>query len=148
MNERTQDIRLLCDYFIKKSKYNDNRKINISEDAYALLESYSWPGNIRQLRNLVDRILIMNSDKSNIIEINSAKLPQDMGEINIDNNKKNSEVLGLPIKDARENFEKDYLISQIKRFNGNMTKVANFIGMERTALYRKLKSLNIDIDNN
>ena len=90
----------------------------------------------------------MNSDKSNIIEINSAKLPQDMGEINIDNNKKNSEVLGLPIKDARENFEKDYLISQIKRFNGNMTKVANFIGMERTALYRKLKSLNIDIDNN
>ena len=148
LNERTQDIRLLCDYFIKKSKYNDNRKINISEDAYALLESYSWPGNIRQLRNLVDRILIMNSDKSNIIEINSAKLPQDMGEINIDNNKKNSEVLGLPIKDARENFEKDYLISQIKRFNGNMTKVANFIGMERTALYRKLKSLNIDIDNN
>ena len=66
---------------------------------------------------------------------------------NHQNSQEKSDVLGLPIKDARINFEKNYLLSQIKRFNGNMTKVADFIGMERTALYRKLKSLNINIDN-
>ena len=81
------------------------------------------------------------------MNIDTNKLPQDMGEINTNNSHKNSDVLGLPIKDARERFEKDYLLSQIKRFNGNMSKVASFIGMERTALYRKLKSLDIKIEN-
>ena len=113
----------------------------------ALLELYTWPGNIRQLKNLIDRILIMNNDESETLRINASKLPQDMGEINSKNPQEKSVVLGLSIKEARDVFEKDYLLSQIKRFSGNITQVAKFIGMDRTALYRKLKSLNINIDN-
>ncbi|MBI28733.1 MAG: Transcriptional regulatory protein ZraR [Alphaproteobacteria bacterium MarineAlpha5_Bin11] len=147
LENRPEDIRLLCDHFIKNSHYYNNKHISIAEDAYAVLESYSWPGNIRQLKNLIDRILIMHNDKSKEIIINAAKLPQDMGEINSKNTNEKMDVLGLPIKDARESFERKYLISQIRRFNGNMTMVATFIGMERTALYRKLKSLKINSDN-
>ena len=148
LKERTNDIMALSDYFVKNSEFNYNREVIFSNDAIALMESYSWPGNIRQLKNLIDRILIMNSKEINKIHINSSKLPSDMGEINSENSNEIFDVLSLPIKDARESFEKEYLTSQIKRFNGNMSKVSNFIGMERTALYRKLKSLNILTDNN
>lgn len=147
LNKRPEDIRLLCNYFIKNSQYYNNKSILISEDAYAIFESYSWPGNIRQLRNLIDRILIMHGDNLEKIIIDASKLPQDMGEINSDNTQQKSDVLALPIKDAREIFEKNYLVSQIKRFNGNISKVALFVGMERTALYRKLKSLDISTEN-
>ena len=119
----------------------------INEDAYAILESYHWPGNIRQLRNLIDRILIMHDENSKEIKINASKIPLDMGEINTTNSQGKSNFLTLPMKEAREIFEKNYLLSQIKRFNGNISKVAAFVGMERTALYRKLKSLNINIEN-
>jgi len=147
LNKRPEDIKPLCDYFMKISQFYNNQEILITEDAYAVLESYAWPGNIRQLRNLIDRLLIVHGDEENIIKIDSSKLPKDMGEINMQNSQEKSEVLGLPIKDAREIFEKNYLLSQIKRFNGNMAKVASFVGMERTALYRKLKSLDITIEN-
>ncbi len=146
LNKRPEDIKPLCEYFIKISQFFNNQKIQITEDSFAILESYSWPGNTRQLRNLIDRLLIMHGEKSNEIVIDSAKLPDDMGEINIENSQVKYDVLGLPIKDAREIFEKNYLLSQIKRFNGNISKVASFVGMERTALYRKLKSLDINIE--
>ena len=89
----------------------------------------------------------MRGDNSEKIIIDASKLPQDMGEINSNNTQQKSDVLALPIKDAREIFEKNYLVSQIKRFNGNISKVALFVGMERTALYRKLKSLDISTEN-
>ena len=146
LNKRPEDIKPLCEYFIKISQFFNNQKIQITEDSFAILESYSWPGNTRQLRNLIDRLLIMHGEKSNEIVIDSTKLPDDMGEINIENSQVKYDVLGLPIKDAREIFEKNYLLSQIKRFNGNISKVASFVGMERTALYRKLKSLDINIE--
>ena len=146
LKERSEDIKLFCDYFIKNSNHNKNKSIEISKDALAILELYNWPGNIRQLKNLIDRIMIMNMDNSRLIKIDASKLPQDMGEINVKNHQESQELLGLSMKEARDFFEKDYLLSQIKRFNGNITNVANFIGMERTALYRKIKSLNIDID--
>ena len=147
LSKRVEDIRLLCDYFIKNSKYHNNKTVFINEDAYAILESYHWPGNIRQLRNLIDRILIMHDGNSNEIKIDASKIPLDMGEINTTNSQGKSNFLTLPMKEAREIFEKNYLLSQIKRFNGNISKVAAFVGMERTALYRKLKSLNINIEN-
>ena len=147
LKDRSEDIMVLSEYFIKNSEFNYNRKVVFSKEAIAKMESYSWPGNIRQLKNLIDRILIMNSKEITNINIDSSNLPSDMGEINLNNSKEKLDVLSLPIKDARESFEKEYLISQINRFNGNMSKVSNFIGMERTALYRKLKSLNIVTDN-
>ena len=146
LSKRPEDIRLLCDYFINNSQYYNNKSISISEEAYAIFESYIWPGNIRQLKNLIDRILIMHGSSSNKILIDSSKLPKDMGEINTNNSQEKYDVLALPIKEAREIFEKNYLLSQIKRFNGNVSKVATFVGMERTALYRKLKSLDISTE--
>ena len=146
LNKRPEDLRLLSDYFINNSQYYNKKSISISEEAYAIFESYIWPGNIRQLKNLIDRILIMHGSNSDSILIDSSKLPKDMGEINTNNSQEKYDVLGLPIKEAREIFEKNYLLSQIKRFNGNVSKVATFVGMERTALYRKLKSLDISTE--
>tara|TARA_Y100000590_G_scaffold468673_1_gene652469 strand:- start:1572 stop:2930 length:1359 start_codon:yes stop_codon:yes gene_type:complete len=147
LSKRPEDIKLLCDYFIKNSKYHNNKTVFINEDAYVILESYHWPGNIRQLRNLIDRILIMHDENNKEIKIDASKIPLDMGEINTTNSQGKSNFLTLPMKEAREIFEKNYLLSQIKRFNGNISKVAAFVGMERTALYRKIKSLNINIEN-
>ena len=146
LNKRPEDLRLLCDYFINNSQYYNKKSITIAEEAYAIFESYIWPGNIRQLKNLIDRILIMHGSNLDSILIDSSKLPKDMGEINTNNSQEKYDVLGLPIKEAREIFEKNYLLSQIKRFNGNVNKVATFVGMERTALYRKLKSLDISTE--
>ena len=89
----------------------------------------------------------MHDENNKEIKIDASKIPLDMGEINTTNSQGKSNFLTLPMKEAREIFEKNYLLSQIKRFNGNISKVAAFVGMERTALYRKIKSLNINIEN-
>jgi two-component system nitrogen regulation response regulator NtrX len=103
------------------------------------LLNYEWPGNVRELRNLIERIGILapyNSDNiSNIIK-ESLKTP-DINNIQSENS------LSVPLKEARENFEKEYLRTQLKKFNGSISKTADFIGMERSALHRKLKSLGI-----
>ena len=114
------------------------KQLNINiNDNYLL--NYEWPGNVRELRNLIERIAILspdNSDKiSNIIK-ESLKTPDIKDEP-----LKNS--LSVPLKEARENFEKEYLTTQLKKFNGNISKTADFIGMERSALHRKLKGLGI-----
>jgi len=139
LKNRISDIPDLVEYFSKKFSSNYNvKKINIDANNKYLL-SYDWPGNVRELRNLIDRIAILcpdNDDKiSNIIK-ESLKTPD---IINI--SKENS--LSIPLKEARENFEKEYLTTQLKKFNGNISKTANFIGMERSALHRKLKGLGI-----
>ncbi len=141
LNSRSDDIPLLIDYFQKKlSEINGIPKIeiNVNDD---LLYSYQWPGNVRELRNLVERISILsqNENKANIgrllHEILSKNNSQTLANTNFS--------MDYPLKQARENFEKNYLLTQLKKNKGNISKTAEFIGMERSALHRKLKSLGI-----
>ena len=139
LRNRVSDIPELVEYFSKKisSSYN-LKKLNIDTNNNYLL-NYEWPGNVRELRNLIERIAILSPDSSdkisNIIK-ESLKKSNTVNKIS-----KNS--LSVPLKEARENFEKEYLTTQIKKFNGNIANTANFIGMERSALHRKLKTLGI-----
>ena len=139
LKNRISDIPLLIEYFSKKisSSYN-LKKLNIDINNNYLL-NYEWPGNIRELRNLIERIAILSpvsADKvSNIIK-ESLKTPDIKSTYS-----QNS--LSVPLKEARENFEKEYLTTQLKKFNGNISKTADFIGMERSALHRKLKGLGV-----
>ena len=139
LKNRIADVPLLVDYFSNKVSTNYNlKKLNIDTNNNYLL-NYDWPGNIRELRNLIERIAILSPDTSdkisNIIK-ESLKTPDIMSV-----SSKNS--LSIPLKEARENFEKEYLTTQLKKFNGNISKTADFIGMERSALHRKLKGLGI-----
>ncbi len=139
LKKRTSDISLLVNYFVDRISSDYNlKKIKIDGNNRYLL-NYDWPGNVRELRNLVERILILLPDSedkiSNIIK-ESLKTP-DYSK----SSKENS--LSIPLKEARENFEKEYLTTQLKKFNGNISKTANFVGMERSALHRKLKGLGI-----
>ena len=139
LKNRISDIPDLIEYFSKKFAINYNlKKLNIDVDNKYLL-NYDWPGNVRELRNLIDRIAILcpNSidQASNIIK-ESLKTP-DISNISSENS------LSIPLKEARENFEKEYLTTQLKKFNGNISKTADFIGMERSALHRKIKGLGI-----
>jgi two-component system nitrogen regulation response regulator NtrX len=139
LKNRTSDIPLLVKYFSEKISSNYNlKKLNIDSNNSYLL-SYDWPGNVRELRNLIDRIAILSPDNeekiSNIIKeslkANETKVLTSLNS------------LSVPLKEARENFEKEYLTTQLKKFNGNISKTADFIGMERSALHRKLKGLGI-----
>ena len=143
LQSRTEDIPLLISYFKKKvSEINGVSEAEIDSNN-DLLYSYNWPGNIRELRNLVERISILslNEDKkdTNIIlsEILNERPDLSIRESQLTN------TLSYPLKEAREQFEKKYLINQLKKNNGNISKTADFIGMERSALHRKLKSLGI-----
>ncbi len=139
LNERVSDIPLLIKYFSKKIAENYNIKeleIDIN-DSYIL--NHNWQGNVRELRNLIERIAILQPDtkeKISIIVKESLKTENVQDKIT-----ENS--LSIPLKDAREKFEKEYLTIQLKKFNGNISKTANFVGMERSALHRKLKGLGI-----
>jgi len=139
LKKRISDIPLLVEYFSEKISSNYNlKKLNIDTNNSYLLK-YEWPGNVRELRNLIERIAILSPDSddkiSNIIK-ESLKTP-DISNITNENS------LSIPLKEARENFEKEYLTTQLKKFNGNISKTANFVGMERSALHRKLKGLGI-----
>ena len=139
LNKRLQDIPLLVDYFSKKISENYNlKKFYINPNNHYLID-YSWPGNVRELRNLIERIAILMPDNhekvSNIIK-------ESLKSQNYEPSK-NENSLEVPLKEARENFEKEYLTTQLKKFGGNISKMAKFVGMERSALHRKLKGLNI-----
>ena len=108
-----------------------------TNDNYLL--NYDWPGNIRELRNLIERIAILSPDTSDKIS-NIIKESLKTTDISFETSKNS---LSVPLKEARENFEKEYLTTQLKKFNGNISKTADFIGMERSALHRKLKGLGI-----
>ena len=141
LNSRGEDIPLLIKYFQKKiSEINGTPEIEINVDD-DLLYSYQWPGNVRELRNLVERISILsqNENKSNVGRLLHEILNKNTSESFDDNSVSTS----YPLKQARENFEKNYLLTQLKKNKGNISKTAEFIGMERSALHRKLKSLGI-----
>ena len=139
LKKRISDIPLLVEYFSEKISTNYNfKKINIDSNNSYLL-NYDWPGNVRELRNLIERIAILtpdSKDKISSIIKESLKTP-DIINFSSENS------LSVPLKEARENFEKEYLTTQLKKFNGNISKTADFIGMERSALHRKLKGLGI-----
>jgi two-component system nitrogen regulation response regulator NtrX len=115
----------------------------IGDDAMAVLQAHSWPGNVRQLRNIVERLLILATDDAAQI-ISADLLPADLGSnAPWNGNGRGDLVISLPLREAREIFEREYLLAQINRFGGNISRTAAFIGMERSALHRKLKSLGL-----
>ena len=139
LSSRVSDIPLLIEYFSKKIIENYNlKKLNIDANNHYLI-NYNWPGNVRELRNLIERIGILspnNEEKISSIIKESLKTSEE-------ENFKVENSLSIPLKEARENFEKEYLTTQLKKFSGNISKMAKFIGMERSALHRKLKGLGI-----
>ena len=139
LNKRISDIPLLIKYFSKKITENYNIKdLDIDEnDSYIL--NHQWHGNVRELRNLIERIAILQPDSKDKI---SNIIKESLKNENFDN-KITENTLSVPLKEAREKFEKEYLSMQLKKFNGNISKTANFVGMERSALHRKLKGLGI-----
>ena len=139
LKERISDIPLLIKYFSEKIANNYNLKeLNIDEnDSYIL--NHNWDGNVRELRNLIERIAILQPGSKEKI---SVVVKESLKTENLDNNfSENS--LSVPLKEAREKFEKEYLTIQLKKFKGNISKTASFVGMERSALHRKLKVLGI-----
>ena len=139
LNKRIEDIPLLTNYFCEKicDAYN-LKKISINDNNYLL--NYNWPGNVRELRNLIERIAILSPGNNNekILEIIKESLSKAVQE-----NFSITETLSIPLREARESFEKEYLINQLRKYGGNISKTAKFVGMERSALHRKLKLLGV-----
>jgi len=142
--ERRDDIPLLVSHFMKRLSAASGLAIReIGDDAMAVLQAHNWPGNVRQLRNIVERLLILATDDA-AQAISADLLPPDLGaSVPWGNAGKGDLVISLPLREAREIFERDYLLAQINRFGGNISRTAAFIGMERSALHRKLKSLGV-----
>ena len=139
LNERLSDIPLLIEYFNKKICDNYSIKQLEIDDNNSYILNHNWQGNVRELRNLIERIAILQPDsKEKISNIVKESLKKDDFFNKIQEND-----LSVPLKEAREKFEKEYLTIQLKKFNGNISKTANFVGMERSALHRKLKGLGI-----
>jgi two-component system nitrogen regulation response regulator NtrX len=144
--ERREDIADLVYYFMDQiSQSSGLSKRIIGEDALAVLQSHDWPGNVRQLRNNVERLLILASGDADSV-VTASMLPPDVGSMvpNMPNGNGGEHLMGLPLREAREVFEREYLVAQISRFGGNISRTAEFVGMERSALHRKLKALGID----
>ncbi|KAB7615748.1 sigma-54-dependent Fis family transcriptional regulator [Amylibacter sp. SFDW26] len=144
LEERREDIPVLAEHFIDElHKTQGLPKRNLSEETAAMLQTMSWPGNVRQLRNIIERVLVLGADTG---DIEPNELPNNVATENDDGPTQKSFAM-LPLREAREMFERDYLMAQINRFGGNISKTANFVGMERSALHRKLKSLNVITTN-
>ena len=143
LSGRREDIPELVEYFISRLSASTglpSRKIG--DDAMAALQAHDWPGNVRQLRNNVERLLILaTGDPSKPITLDT--LPPEVSVVKSAVEGKKDHMIALPLRDARESFERDYLQAQIQRFGGNISKTAEFVGMERSALHRKLKSLGV-----
>jgi two-component system nitrogen regulation response regulator NtrX len=143
LSERREDIPPLVHHFM--AHYASERRVptpEITADAMVALQSYEWPGNVRQLRNVVERTIIMApGDRVGRIEIDllPAEVLGEPGEMGAGS----TAIMGSPLREARETFEREYLRVQIRRFSGNISRTAHFIGMERSALHRKLKLLGI-----
>jgi two-component system, NtrC family, nitrogen regulation response regulator NtrX len=143
--ERREDIPELVSFFMEQiSQSTGLPQRRIGGDAMAVLQSHDWPGNVRQLRNNVERLMILaGGDPDAVISANM--LPQDVGSMvpSMPNGSGGEQLMGLPLREARELFEREYLLAQINRFGGNISRTAEFVGMERSALHRKLKALGI-----
>ena len=145
LKDRREDVPELCNYFLKRSSETSGLvKKELADDAMALLQSYSWPGNVRHLRNMMEWLLIMTAGGAKT-QIKSDMLPKELFEISTASARPeiNSDIMSMPLREARELFEKQYLAAQIERFSGNISRTSSFVGMERSALHRKLKLLGL-----
>lgn len=143
LTDRRDDIPALADHFF--ARHASEQGIpppGISPEAIAAMQSYDWPGNVRQLRNVVERTIIL-APRERLGRIDADMLPSEIAGTRIGGDTNSSALMGVPLREARENFEREYLKVQIRRFSGNISKTASFIGMERSALHRKLKLLGM-----
>ena len=143
--ERREDVPELVEHFMDQiSQATGLPKRRIGTDAMAVLQTHDWPGNVRQLRNNVERLMILAGGDADAV-ITADMLPQDVGAMVPAMPKGGGEqLMGMPLREAREAFEREYLRAQISRFGGNISRTAEFVGMERSALHRKLKALGMD----
>ena len=143
LEDRREDIPMLAAHFIEACNKSQGLPVRpLSEDAVALMQTMVWPGNVRQLKNLVERVLILGEGTG---PIEARELPQD-APVGGDEDGRvvlSGTLATLPLREAREAFEREYLLTQINRFGGNISRTASFVGMERSALHRKLKSLGV-----
>ncbi len=146
LEDRREDIPVLAEYFISSCNASQGLPLRpLSEEAITLMQTMVWPGNVRQLKNLVERVLILGDGTG---PIEARELPSDEGKAEDDGRVVLSGALAtLPLREAREAFEREYLLTQINRFGGNISRTASFVGMERSALHRKLKSLGVVTSN-
>ena len=146
--ERRDDVAALSAHFLKRAADAMGLATRaLGEEALAVLQTYNWPGNVRQLRNVMEWLIIMAKTDSNG-EITADALPPELIDANISvmRPELSNDIMSMPLREARETFEKQYLAAQINRFGGNISKTSNFVGMERSALHRKLKMLGIGSD--
>ena len=145
LSERREDIPFLVDTFMRQiSEQAGIKNRRIGDDAMAVIQAHTWPGNIRQLRNYMERLMILARSDGPDAVISSDMLPDDVSDMLPKTSAAGSNhIMTLPLREARELFERDYLIAQINRFGGNISRTAEFVGMERSALHRKLKSLGV-----
>jgi two-component system, NtrC family, nitrogen regulation response regulator NtrX len=146
LSERREDVAPLVEYFMEQiAQATGLPKRRIGDDAMAVLQTHDWPGNVRQLRNNVERLMILAGGDPDAV-ISAAMLPPEVGSMvpSMPNGSGGEQLMGMPLRDAREAFEREYLRAQISRFSGNISRTAEFVGMERSALHRKLKALGMD----
>jgi two-component system, NtrC family, nitrogen regulation response regulator NtrX len=147
LKERREDVPPLVELFLDQiSRMHNLKTLSIGEDAVAVLQAQDWPGNARQLRNSIERLLILIKDAPpESGQITAQLLPSDIGEVlpTVGDTDASAHLMSLPLREAREVFERQYLVAQIERFGGNISKTAEFVGMERSALHRKIKSLGL-----
>ncbi len=145
LSERREDIPETIDFFLDQiAQQTGLPKRLIAEDAMAVLQSHDWPGNVRQLRNNVERLMILAGGEPDVV-VTASMLPSEVGTMvpPTPNGSGGEQLMGMALREAREVFERQYLMAQISRFGGNISRTAEFIGMERSALHRKLKALEI-----
>jgi two-component system nitrogen regulation response regulator NtrX len=145
LRERREDIVELAHHFMARGAAGAAAPLRqLGEDAAAALQAYEWPGNVRQLRNVVEWLQIMAPGDA-AMPIRADMLPPEIGAIMPATlrGEHSAEIMALPLREARELFERQYLLAQVTRFAGNISRTANFVGMERSALHRKLKSLGV-----
>jgi two-component system nitrogen regulation response regulator NtrX len=142
--ERREDVPELVAHFMTQlSGATGLPARRIGDDAMAVLQAHDWPGNLRQLRNNVERLMILTRGEHDAV-ITADMLPKEIGEILPSTpTQGGTHIMSLPLREAREVFEREYLTAQINRFSGNISRTAEFVGMERSALHRKLKSLGV-----
>ncbi|CFX37690.1 Nitrogen assimilation regulatory protein NtrX [Candidatus Filomicrobium marinum] len=145
--ERRDDIPELINYFIAQlAQASGLAPRRIGEDAIAVLQAHDWPGNVRELRNNIERLMILAGGDPNTV-ITSDMLPEEIGSnVPLPVNGGAEHLMSLPLREAREIFEREYLLAQINRFGGNISRTAEFVGMERSALHRKLRALGVSSD--
>jgi len=147
LRERREDVPPLVTLFVEQiARMHSLRALTVGDDAMAVLQTQDWRGNARQLRNSIERLLILIKDNPPESGVISAQmLPSDIGEVlpTVGDTDQSAHLMSLPLREAREVFERQYLLAQIERFGGNISKTAEFVGMERSDLHRKIKSLGL-----